>query len=140
VGGSRRNTPITDKWGSALAAGWQVVPNVLVRAQAQLGLDAVDVAVLLNLNMHWWRKEDFPYPRPTIIAKRMGVSKRTVERRIEKLVKAGLLERLPLTKEGKLRQYKLDGLVNRLQGAAAVGLAQREYHLVGKGDEDSGNH
>jgi DNA-binding MarR family transcriptional regulator len=120
-----------------LAARWQVILNVLVRAQTQLGLDAVDIVVLLNLNMHWWRKEDFPFPRPTIIAKRMGVCKRTVERRIEKLVKAGLLERLPLTKEGNLRRYKLDGLVNRLQSAAAIGLLQRDYHLMGKGDEDS---
>lgn len=55
----------------------------------------------------------------------------------EILLRAGLLERLPLKKEGKLRQYKLDGLVERLQGAAAVGLVQREYHLMGKGDEDS---
>ena len=133
----RQKTPITDKWGSALAAGWQVIPNVLVRAQMQLGLDATDVVVLLNLNMHWWRKEDFPFPRPTIIAKRMGISKRTVERRIEKLVKAGLLERLPLTKERKLRQYKLEGLVKRLQDAAAVGLVQREYYLMVKGDEDT---
>jgi len=97
----------------------------------------VDVVVLLNMNMHWWQKGDFPFPRPTIIAKRMGVSKRTVERRIEKLVKAGLLERLPLTKEGKLRRYKLEGLVNRLQDAAEIGLIQREYHLMDKGDEDS---
>jgi DNA-binding transcriptional ArsR family regulator len=109
----------------------------IVRAQAHLGLDAVDVVVLLNMNMHWWHKGDFPFPRPTIIAKRMGVSKRTVERRIEKLVKAGLLERLPLTKEGNIRRYKLDGLVSRLKDAAAIGLLQREYHLLGKGDEDS---
>ena len=132
----QRRTSITDKWGRALAGG-QVIPNVLVRAQAHLGLDAVDVVVLLNMNMHWWQKGDFPFPRPTIIAKRMGVSKRTVERRIEKLVKAGLLERLPLTKEGKLRRYKLEGLVNRLQDAAEIGLIQREYHLMDKGDEDS---
>jgi hypothetical protein len=133
----RRRTPITDKWGSALAGGWQVVPNVLIRAQAHLGLDAVDVVVLLNMNMHWWQKGDFPFPRPAIIAKRMGISKRTVERRIGKLVKAGLLERLPVTKEGHLRRYKLDGLVNRLQNAAAIGLFQREYHLMSKSDEDS---
>jgi len=95
----------------AISAGrWQVIPNVLIRAQAHLGLDAVDVVVLLNMNMHWWQKGDFPFPRPTTIAKRMGISKRTVERRIGKLVKAGLLERLPLTKEGNLRRYKLDGL------------------------------
>jgi hypothetical protein len=120
-----RKTPITDKWGSALAGGWQVIPNVLVRAQTHLGLDAVDVVVLVNMNMHWWQKGDFPFPRPTIIVKRMGIGKRTVERRIEKLVKAGLLERL------------LDGLVNRLQNAAAIGLFRREYHLMGQGDEDS---
>jgi hypothetical protein len=119
---------VTILWGSALAGGVQVIPNVLVRAQAHLGLDAVDVVVLLNMNMHWRQKGDFPFPRPMIIAKRMGISKRTVERRIEKLVKAGLLERLPLTKEGNLR---------RLQDAAAIGLVQREYQLVGKADEDS---
>ena len=135
-GSSNRRTPITDKWGSALSGGWQVVPNVLVRAQRHLGLDAVDVVILLNMNMHWWQKGDFPFPRPTIIAKRMGVSKRTVERRIGKLVKAGLLERVPLTKENSLRRYKLDGLVSRLQGAAAVGLVQREYWQVGNGDEN----
>lgn len=114
-----------------------IVRKALIRAQTHLGLDAVDVVVLLNMNMHWWRKGDFPFPRPTIIAKRMGVSKRTIERRIGKLVKAGFLERLPLTKEGNLRRYKLEGLVNRLQDAAAIGLFQREYHLMGKRDEDS---
>src|ERR1700677_2487242 len=132
----RRGTPITDKWGSALTGGWQVIPNVLVRVQTHLGLDAVDVVVLLNMNMHWWQKGDFPFPRPAIIAKRMGTSKRTVERRIGKLVRAGLLERLPLTKGGNLRKYNLDGLVKRLQDAAAVGLVQREYHQMGRGDED----
>jgi hypothetical protein len=40
----------------------------MVRAQAHLGLDAVDLVVLLNMNMHWWKKGDFPFPRPTIIA------------------------------------------------------------------------
>jgi DNA-binding MarR family transcriptional regulator len=70
----------------------------------------VDVVVLLNMNMHWRQKRDFPFPRPAIIAKRMGISKRTVERRIGKLVKAGLLERLPVTKEGHLRRYKLNEL------------------------------
>jgi hypothetical protein len=127
---SRPATPITDKWGSALAGGFQVIPNVLVRAQAHLGLDAVDVVVLLNINLHWWRKGDLPFPRPAMIGKRMGVSKRTVERRIEKLVKVGLLERVALTGGGNLRGYRLDGLVKRLQEAAQVGLQQRDYFRV----------
>src|SRR5262249_17833684 len=123
----RRATPITDKWGGALAGGFQVIPNVLVRAQAHLKLDSVDVVVLLNMNMHWWNKGDFPFPRASTIAKRMGISKRTVQRRIEKLVKQGLLERVPLTTNDNMRRYKLDGLVQRLSEAASVGLDQRAY-------------
>jgi hypothetical protein len=38
---------------------------------------------------------------------------------------------------GNLRRHKLDGLVNPLQDAAAIGLFQREDHLMGKSDEDS---
>ena len=127
---ARRSSPIADKWGAALVGGFQVIPNVLVRAQAHLGLDAVDVVVLLNMNMHWWRKGEFPFPRPTIIARRMGISKRTVERRIEKLVKAGLLERMPLQGDDSLRRYRLDGLVRRLSDAAELGLNQRDYFRV----------
>jgi hypothetical protein len=127
---ARRSSPIADKWGTSLVSGFQVIPNVLVRAQAHLGLDAVDVVVLLNMNMHWWKMGEFPFPRPTIIAKRMGISKRTVERRIEKLVKAGLLERVPLHGDDNLRRYRLDGLVRRLSDAAALGLNQRDYFRV----------
>jgi DNA-binding transcriptional ArsR family regulator len=133
---ARRATPISDKWGAALVGGFQVIPNVLVRAQAHLGLDAVDLVVLLNMNMHWWKKGDFPFPRPTIIAKRMGISKRTVERRIEKLVKAGLLERIPLEGKDNLRRYRLDGLVKRLGDAAQLGLNQRDYFRVKEDDRN----
>ena len=63
-----RATPITDRWGRALDGGFQVIPNVLIRAQAHLGLDAIDLVVLLNMNMHWWKKGDFRFPRATIIA------------------------------------------------------------------------
>src|SRR5689334_11942338 len=73
------------KWGSALEAGFQIIPNVLIRGQAKLGLDPLDVVILLNLNMHWWTPGDLPYPQPRVIANRIGVSIRTVERRLEAL-------------------------------------------------------
>lgn len=58
---------LVEKWGSALNAGFQVVPNVLLRAQSRLNLDAVDVVILLNLNLHWWQKDSLPgAPRLTV--------------------------------------------------------------------------
>lgn len=131
IGNATSGSVLKAKWGRALDAGFQLIPNVLIRAQNQLGLDAVDVVVLLNLTLHWWGPDDWPYPRPTIIANRMGVSKRTVERRLEKLEKAGFVQRLPappVSKTGipKVKRYRLTGLVERLQTAAAVNLTQRD--------------
>ena len=125
------NTPIREKWGMALNAGFQVVPNVLIRAQHELGLGAMDVLVLLNLNLHWWRSDRPPFTRPAVIANRMGVSKRTVERRLSFLERKGFIERLPpviLDGGGPTqRPYRLDGLVERLKQAAAVDAARRQF-------------
>jgi hypothetical protein len=65
----------------------------------------------------------------------LGISKRTVQRRIEKLVKAGLLERMPLEGDNNLRRYRLDGLVRRLSDAAELGLNQRDYFRVKEDDQ-----
>jgi hypothetical protein len=121
---------IADKWGSALNAGFLVIPSVLIRAQSQLALDALDCMILLNLNLHWWQKGSLPYPAPALIAQRMGVSRRTVERRLFRLQKAGWVKRLPAegtNGQPKVRKYDLSGMVQRLQEAAIIGVNQREY-------------
>src|SRR6266436_3610487 len=84
-GTSQQSGSIREKWGEALDAGFQVIPNVLIRAQSRLGLDALDVVVLLNLTAHWWTKEARPFISAAHIAKRMNVSTRTVERHLKKL-------------------------------------------------------
>ena len=85
------------KWGGAVTGGengYQFVPEVLLRKQDGLKLDATDIVVLLNMGMHWWESEPdkMPHPRPLTIAKRMGTSARTVERHIARLCKLGYLE------------------------------------------------
>jgi hypothetical protein len=129
---------LKDKWGRALEGGFQLIPNVLIRAQKRLGLDAVDVVVLLNLNLHWWGATNLPFPRPAMIANRMGVSKRTVERRLHRLAKNGFIQRLPPVNAGggiKVRPYRLSGLVEKLQVATDIGLAQRSYRRSDDSDE-----
>jgi DNA-binding transcriptional ArsR family regulator len=59
----------------------------------------------------------------------MGVSRRSVERRIEALEKKGFLKRLPTEYDGESQgpRYELSGLVKKLETAAATGLVWRAY-------------
>ena len=120
---------IQKKWGAALDAGFQVVPNILIRAQSQLGLDAIDIVVLLNLTAHWWTKEDLPFITPSGIARRMNVATRTVERHLKKLEKGGLLRRCnPERSDNGIyrRTYDLRPLAAVLQKESAKALLLRK--------------
>ncbi len=112
--------PGRDKFGEAMDGGFQVVPDVLLKYQKRLGLQPLDLGIVLNIMMHWWTADEKPFPRMKMIADRMGVSPRTVERRVKSMEKAGLLRRLPSEKRGGLtiRRFDLDGLVGRLKSFA----------------------
>jgi DNA-binding transcriptional ArsR family regulator len=116
------------RWGKAADAGYQVIPDVLIRAHQKLGLDALDVVIILNISMHWWAANDLPYPRVSVIAHRLDISPRTVQRRLDHLQDSGLLERLgPERKGGRtIRRFRLTGLVQRLELLAVENLAVRE--------------
>lgn len=116
-----------EKWGSSLDAGFQIIPDVLIRSQSLLGLDALDVVILLNITTHWWEADNLPHPRPSAIARRMGVTTRTVERRLIELHKKEFLLRLKATKkDGRtVRPYDLSGLVEKLQKMATAQLIRR---------------
>lgn len=86
---------VHEKWGAALNMfGFQAVPNILLSAQCDLRLSTTDIVVLLHLNRHWWSRDRAPYPRPMLIAEKMGVHRRTVERSLERMEAKGLIERL----------------------------------------------
>ena len=81
------------KYGEASIAGFQAVPDLLLKHQEDLGLSPTDLVVLLNVLMHWWYPTKKPFPRSTTIAKRMGVTPRTVQRSLLQLEELGLLVR-----------------------------------------------
>lgn len=88
-------TPIREKWGAALSvSGFQAIPNILLSRQVYLRLSATDLVVLLHLNRYWWSRDRAPYPRPALIAEKMGVHRRTVERSLERMDVLGLIERM----------------------------------------------
>jgi predicted transcriptional regulator len=115
-----RDTDAFDRWGRAMAGGYQVVPNQLFRLQNTLGLSSIQVVILLNLSMHWWRKKDLPFITPYHIAKRMGVSRRTIERQLRQLCDIGLVQKRRLDEveaiNGNPRVgYDLSGLISVLE-------------------------
>lgn len=114
------------KWGKAVTGGrngFQVLPDVLVRNQGHLGLSSTEMVVLVNILMHWWEREPekMPHPRAEQIAKRIGTSTRTVQRCIDSLCSAGLLEWMP-TERGEnglsVRRLDVRRLVQKLQEIA----------------------
>jgi hypothetical protein len=125
---------VLSKWGGAITAGangFQLVPNVLLRKQKQLGLNATDVLVILNVTMHWWELDELPYPRPSAIAARMNLSPRTVERSMRKLEKLGLLVRMKRESgDGPgVRRFDPSGLVDRLEELVALSETKRARQI-----------
>ena len=86
-------SPVYAKYREAAVAGFQPVPDLLLKHQNRLGLSPTNVVVLLNVLMHWWYPEQKPFPRSTTIAKRMGLSPRAVQRSLQQLQNLGLLTR-----------------------------------------------
>lgn len=65
----------------------------LLEYQQALGLDALDMNILLHLAKHWWYKDNPPFPSKGSIAEHMGVDDSTVRRRIAKMEKKGFIKR-----------------------------------------------
>lgn len=107
------------KWGKeVIALGFCIVPSLLLRAQNRLGLNPTQVAVLMQLCDFWWDRERKPYPSKAVLAERLGLSPRQVQRHIADLETAGLVERVErrAVHGGKLTNvYDLSGLVRRLK-------------------------
>jgi DNA-binding Lrp family transcriptional regulator len=119
------------KWTKTLMdAGWTAMPSVILDRQQALGLDAVDVNILMHLAKHWWEKDRLPFPTKKAIAECIGVSKSTVQRRIAKLERDGLIKRVyrfsPKHQGQRSNAYDFAGLIKEATPYAEEALAVRE--------------
>jgi len=107
------------KWGKAvISLGFCIVPSMLFRAQARLGLDSRQLNVIMHLADHWWDAHRAPYPGKRTIAARMSMSPRQVQRCLAALEQAGLVKRVARVapQRGQMsNEYDLSGLVARLK-------------------------
>jgi Transcriptional regulators len=118
------------KWGKELvAAGWTLLPNVLVTRQKAIGLDPLDINIVLHILSYWWKPGDLPFPSKVTIAEAVGRTPRTVQRRIEAMEKAKFIKRLPRTGNNRGTQtnmYDLSGLIEAAKPYAIEHLQERE--------------
>lgn len=115
---------IYDRYGDVSVAGFQPLPDVLLFHQAELGLKSDDLNVLLNILAHWYFPGSMPYLQTITIAKRMGVSARTVQRSIARLRQQGFLGRGEDTRDGE--RFDVLPLLERLKPYALRRIAIRQ--------------
>jgi DNA-binding transcriptional ArsR family regulator len=126
------------KWGrEVIAAGWLAVPSVLLQRQRAFGLDPLDLNIILQIADHWWEPENHPYPSKKTIAQRIDVDPRTIQRRITRLAKDGLLDRVE-RRDGrggnKTNIYRLTRLAEKAKPFALELLEEREARKRGKAE------
>lgn len=113
---NRHSEPLREKWGDKImSAGWVLLPTALIEGQREIGLDPVDLALVLHLTRFWWRRDDLPYPSKQRLAKEMGMQPRSIQRRLARLEKLHLVKRHPRHDKKTGRHlsscYSLDGLI-----------------------------
>jgi DNA replication protein DnaD len=125
------------KWGEAANAGFQSIPDVLLKNQSKLNLSATDMLVLLNITMHWWYPKQRPFPRSTTIAGRMKVEARTVQRALATLKERGLLVKVRETSRDGVERVVCDlsGLVKRL-----AMLAKKDENYIARTKQREARH
>jgi hypothetical protein len=121
---------IEARWGKTnVAAGWTALPSVLFQRRQALRLDSLDLNIILHLAGHWWDADRYPYPSVETLSKAVGVTERTIQRRIKELEKWDYVKRIwRSTPEGRnmANAYDLSGLVIACEPFAKEHIEGRE--------------
>ena len=115
------------KWSKPLMdAGWTALPSVIIENQKQLGLNPLDLNIVLYLASKWWTPEGKPFPSKSTMAKAMDVHPRTIQKHVAALEAAGYIRREERRMEtgSKTNVYHLDGLIKAARPFAEEKLAE----------------
>lgn len=98
--------------------GYTAVPNILVRAQARLGISTTQFNILVQLLSYWIDPKRPPFPTKRELANRMNITVQTLRINVKALEDQGLVRRVQRTTAAGdygSNAYHLDGLVARLK-------------------------
>jgi DNA-binding transcriptional ArsR family regulator len=104
-----------EKWSKELmAAGWTVLPSMILEKQHALGLDAIDINIIAHLSIYWWKKANLPHPSVATMATAIGVKPRTIQKHIKAMEASGFITRHERRQKGqgsKTNLYSFEGLI-----------------------------
>lgn len=113
---------MTEKWGKDVidVYNWTAFPNLLLERQQALGLDPVQMNILLVLLKRWWLSDNMPFPGRKEIANTIGRDVSTVTRQLKAMEDNGLIMRESQFKNGGQisNRYNLQGLLDKLESFA----------------------
>jgi DNA-binding MarR family transcriptional regulator len=122
---------LEQKWTKdVIAAGYTVLPSIILKRQKKLGLDPLDINILLHLVSYWWKGSDLPYPSKNSLAEAIGVDPSTIRRRIQRLEAASYIQRIErrtVAGGSRTNRYDLGGLIKAIQP-----LAKDELQAISK--------
>lgn len=131
---------LEQRWGRLLIdAGWVAFPSVFLQRQQALGLDPLDVNILLQLADHWWERDNLPFPSKKTLADRIGVTPRTIQRRIARMESAGFIKRIERRDRNggnRTNRYSFAGLIKEADPFAHEVLKEREKRKHEKSARD----
>lgn len=110
-----KQSRVRDKWDGVTDPGFLTLPYVLLLHQAELGISSEHLNVLLNVIAHWHSNGRMPYPRSSSIARRMGISERSVQRSLSWLIHNGFLAKAVRLKRDDPQAYDMAPLVQKLK-------------------------
>jgi DNA-binding transcriptional regulator YhcF (GntR family) len=117
------------KWTKPLMeAGWNAIPSIIIEKQEALGLDALEMNIIMHLSNYWWTADNLPHPSVETIAKALGVKPRTIQKRISRLQALGFMTRIERrhTRFGSdTNLYSFEGLISAVQPYAQEKLVNR---------------
>jgi len=109
-----------------------VFPSVVLERQNALGLEAIDVNILLQLARYWWFSDNPPRPSKAAIARALNISVSTVRKHVARMEGEGLIrrqERYSSKHKGQQpNAYHFDGLIEKCTPFALETIQERERH------------
>ncbi|NPD20139.1 helix-turn-helix domain-containing protein [Alterinioella nitratireducens] len=101
-----------------LSHGYTGIPNILLRGQKRLGINATQLNIIAQLLSYWINPERPPFPSKRELAGRIGITEQTLRINIKALEERGLVmreQRVTAAGDYGSNTYHLNGLVKRLK-------------------------
>ncbi|MGH6869872.1 MAG: helix-turn-helix domain-containing protein [Rhizomicrobium sp.] len=121
---------LEDRWTKPLIdAGWTAIPSIFIEKQAALGLDAIDMNILVHLSKYWWKADNLPHPSVATIAAAIGIKPRAVQKRMKALEGLGFITRHARRTafgDNDTNLYSFEGLIKAAAPYAVEKIAARE--------------